>query len=312
MTAPAPLTPADCDLRDFAFMPVDAVRLRDSDFAALSSAEGFRAGLLLWLASWHQVPAASLPDDDVTLARLAGFGRELDAWRAVKVEAIRGFFKCADGRLYHPVIAEKARAAHEAKKAQRERTEAARKARAARKAAETQELSQGLSQGLSQTMSQSLSQAPRERDRERDRETPLVEESARARDFDRKTWFNALTAAAGPGLADPAKAPSLHTSAAEFDAWAAAGVDLDLDAVPAITGATARARADPVASWAYFRKAVLKAHAQRTADLSDDLENAKADHARSDRPVDRRARSAAAIEGVLKARKLAGGPTPSE
>ena len=27
---PAPLTPVDCDLRDFAFMPLDVVRLRDA------------------------------------------------------------------------------------------------------------------------------------------------------------------------------------------------------------------------------------------------------------------------------------------
>ena len=34
----------------------------------------WRAGVTLWLKSFHQVPAASLPDDDVALARLAELG----------------------------------------------------------------------------------------------------------------------------------------------------------------------------------------------------------------------------------------------
>lgn len=125
-TLPAPLTPTDCDLRDFPFMPLDVVRLRDSDFAAITEAEGFRAGLLLWCASWHQVPAASLPDDDVVLARLAGFGRIVKAWQKVRTDALHGWVRCSDGRLYHPVIAGKARDAWLSKLQQRWKTECAR------------------------------------------------------------------------------------------------------------------------------------------------------------------------------------------
>ncbi len=109
--ARAPLVPADVDLRDFPFMPLDVIRLRDSDLAALASAEEFRCAVLLWCASWHQVPAASLPDDDVVLASLAGLGRDIRQWRKLKAAALRGFIKCDDGRLYHPVVAEKAREA---------------------------------------------------------------------------------------------------------------------------------------------------------------------------------------------------------
>jgi Protein of unknown function (DUF1376) len=105
---PAPLVPADVDLRDFAFMPLDVVRLRDSDLAGVASAEEFRCAVLLWCASWHQVPAASLPDNDATLAGLAGFGRSVKEWRKHKTGAMRGWTKCDDGRLYHPVVAEKA------------------------------------------------------------------------------------------------------------------------------------------------------------------------------------------------------------
>ena len=123
---PRPITNADCDLRDFPFMPLDVVRLRDSDIAALSSGEEFRSAVLLWCASWHQVPAASLPDDDIVLAQLSGFGRVVKEWKKVRNAALRGWIKCTDGRLYHPIIAEKANDAWAAKLTQRWKTECAR------------------------------------------------------------------------------------------------------------------------------------------------------------------------------------------
>lgn len=103
---PEPLTPADCNLRGMPFMPLDTERLLDSDMMALSTGEEFKTALRLWCKSWNQEPAASLPDDDRILAHLAG--RELASWRKVRDMALRGFVKCSDGRLYHPVIAEKA------------------------------------------------------------------------------------------------------------------------------------------------------------------------------------------------------------
>lgn len=103
---PAPLTPPDCNLRGLPFMPLHTERLLDSDMMALSSGEEFKIALRLWCKSWNQEPAASLPDDDRILAHLAG--KELSAWRKVRGMALRGFVKCSDGRLYHPVIAEEA------------------------------------------------------------------------------------------------------------------------------------------------------------------------------------------------------------
>lgn len=123
---PLPLTPPDCDLRDFAFMPLDVVRLRDSDISAISSGDEFRCAVLIWCASWHQVPASSIPDEDIILAQLAGFGRVVKEWKKVKEGALRGWIKCADGRLYHPVVAEKANEAWRAKLEQRWKTECAR------------------------------------------------------------------------------------------------------------------------------------------------------------------------------------------
>lgn len=125
----APLTSSEMDLRSFPYMPLDVVRLRDSDTAILTTGDGFRAAVLLWCAAWHQVPAASLPDDDRALAHLAGFGRDLTSWADVRADALRGFVKCSDGRLYHPTIAEKAKEAWESKLQRRKRTEAARGAR---------------------------------------------------------------------------------------------------------------------------------------------------------------------------------------
>ncbi len=111
LESPDTLTPAECDLRDFPFMQVDVARLRDSDLAALETPEACWAAMLLWCAAWHQVPAASLPDDDTVLARIAGYGRCVHAWKKIRKGALRGFIKCRDGRLYHPVVAEKANAA---------------------------------------------------------------------------------------------------------------------------------------------------------------------------------------------------------
>jgi hypothetical protein len=114
-----PLTPPDLDLRDFDWMPLDVARLRDSDLSVLAPGDAFRAAVLLWCASWHQIPAASLPAEDRLLANLAGYGRDLKGWSSVRDDALRGFVKCSDGRLYHPVVAEKAIEAHAQRNIQR-------------------------------------------------------------------------------------------------------------------------------------------------------------------------------------------------
>jgi hypothetical protein len=124
-----PLTPAGLDLRDFDWMPLEVMRLRDSDLSVLASGDAFRAAVLLWCAAWHQVPAGSLPSDDRLLANLAGYGRDLEGWVHVKDDAMRGFIECSDGRMYHPVVCEKALEADEQRNKQRKRTEAATSAR---------------------------------------------------------------------------------------------------------------------------------------------------------------------------------------
>ncbi len=104
----APLVPPHVNLRGFKYMPLDVVRLRDSDFAAHADGEAFRCAVLLWCAAWHQVPAGSLPDDDKVLAGFVGMSRSPRLWKKTRGEVLKNFVKCSDGRFHHPVIAEKA------------------------------------------------------------------------------------------------------------------------------------------------------------------------------------------------------------
>jgi len=121
----APLTSPDADLQDFPFMPLHVARLRDSDLAAEGDPEGCWYAVLLWAAAWHQLPAGSLPDNDAVLTKLCGLGRDLRTFKKHRHDALRGFVRCDDGRLYHPVIAEQVTAAWESKLRQRHRTECA-------------------------------------------------------------------------------------------------------------------------------------------------------------------------------------------
>lgn len=118
---PAPLTPADADLQDFPFMPLHVARLRDSDLAAEGHPEGCWYAVLLWSAAWHQLPAGSLPSNEAVLARLCGLGRDLKTFRKHRGDALRGWIECADGRLYHPVVAEQVNASWAEKLAYRDR-----------------------------------------------------------------------------------------------------------------------------------------------------------------------------------------------
>jgi hypothetical protein len=108
-------------------MPLDVLRLRDSELAALATGDEFKAAVMLWCVAWHQVPAASLPNDDRLLAKYSGAG---STWKKVRDEALRGFVLCSDGRLYHRTISEKAMESWTHKERQRDRTASATKARA--------------------------------------------------------------------------------------------------------------------------------------------------------------------------------------
>ncbi|WP_287602699.1 DUF1376 domain-containing protein [Thiothrix sp.] len=103
---PDPLTPSDADLTGFEWMELNIHRLFRSEMWARATGDEFRAALKLWGESFWEKPAGSLPDDDVLLARLADYGRDVKGFEAVKTMVMRGWVKCSDGRLYHPVVAE--------------------------------------------------------------------------------------------------------------------------------------------------------------------------------------------------------------
>jgi Protein of unknown function (DUF1376) len=154
---PGPLVSSEVDLRDFGFMPLDVLRLRDSDLATLATGDEFKAAVLLWCVAWHQIPAGSLPNDERWLARHSGAG---PGWKKVRQEALRGFVLCSDGRLYHGVVCAKARESWGKKQDQRAKTLKARIAGINKRLTEavTDEEKAHLS-GLLQTLSQSLSHA---------------------------------------------------------------------------------------------------------------------------------------------------------
>jgi hypothetical protein len=100
------------DLHDFSFVPIFRTQLFRSTFHARASDAAWRAGVTLWLKSWDQIPAGSLPDDDVELCRLAELGRDQRTWKKVKPMALHGWYICDDLRLYHRVVSEGVMAAY--------------------------------------------------------------------------------------------------------------------------------------------------------------------------------------------------------
>jgi hypothetical protein len=102
---PAPLVPAEVDLRGMSWMPYYGDHLARSQLNARVSDAAYRAAHNLWWAAWNNVPAASLDDDEILLARAADLGRDIRTFKKIREEALHGFVKCTDGRLYHKFLA---------------------------------------------------------------------------------------------------------------------------------------------------------------------------------------------------------------
>src|SRR5690242_9800560 len=103
---PAPLVPAEVDLRNFSYMPLDVRQLLTSEtwINGRYEPKAAHAAMSLWCESWQQVPAGSLPDNDRVLMHLAMC--DPDEWERVKEMVLRGWVKCSDGLLYHRIVAE--------------------------------------------------------------------------------------------------------------------------------------------------------------------------------------------------------------
>lgn len=125
MSLPEPLVSSEVDLRSFPFMAIDVVRLQRSKhwlIARQNPEIGFYS-INLWMAAWHELPAASIENDDEILSALAGC--TVERWQQVKHMVLRNWVLCSDNRLYHPVVAEKAKEAWGKKLGRQKQTKAA-------------------------------------------------------------------------------------------------------------------------------------------------------------------------------------------
>lgn len=106
---PAPLVPADHDVRSLDGFMLNVKRLFASELLAIATPEECWAAFLLWCRAWQQVPAGSLPNDD---RKLAGFSGAGSRWKKVRENALHGFVLCSDGRLYHRFLCEEVKRAY--------------------------------------------------------------------------------------------------------------------------------------------------------------------------------------------------------
>lgn len=101
---PAPLVPAEVSMSGNEWFPLYHHQLRKSRWWRSASDFARSRNVDLWCASFGEMPAGSLPDDDLELADAAGFGRDVAAFRSHKAELMAPWTLCSDGRWYHPTV----------------------------------------------------------------------------------------------------------------------------------------------------------------------------------------------------------------
>jgi|GEM_PF-6362499 len=107
MTQPADLPfdlpPADADLTEFTFIPLEIGRLKQSKAWLVCKRRPELAfySLNLWMHAWHQIPAGSIEDDDDVIADAAKCDPK--QWGKVKKDVMRGWV-LHQGRFYHPFL----------------------------------------------------------------------------------------------------------------------------------------------------------------------------------------------------------------
>lgn len=93
--------PADVRAKGWRF-ELDLEKIEQSDTWALASPDIRPWLLMLWSTAWKQTPCGSLPEgDDLIAARIGMAPKAFSKNRAVM---LRGWWKAADGRLYHSTI----------------------------------------------------------------------------------------------------------------------------------------------------------------------------------------------------------------
>jgi hypothetical protein len=96
--------PADTRAKGWRF-ELDLEQIDQSDTWALTPPEMRPWLLMLWASAWRQAPCGSLPDDDALICVRIGMKASLFAkHRAI---LMRGWWKAADGRLYHDTVSKR-------------------------------------------------------------------------------------------------------------------------------------------------------------------------------------------------------------
>lgn len=290
MTLPDPLTPPDSDLRGMEWMPLYGHRLFGSDFDITATDAEFRAGLNLWWSAWNQVPAASLPKDEVALCRFAGCGRDTKAWKKIRARAMHAFVECADGRLYHKALAPFAVESWNRRLKDRER-----KARLREKAREQHdgtgkgpvtERARGADGTRNDTGTGRGQDAERGRDRTADEmrrdetgrdATPANDQRRspgppppQAASIETKRKAMEIVERHFPNITNDLRAyPGLTSTQGMIEAWLAEGADPERDVFPAIEGECIKlvAKNRPPRGFGWFAEAVAANKARNDAAL---------------------------------------------
>jgi hypothetical protein len=115
---PEPPYPADVRAKGWRF-DLDVERIENSDTWTLAPADMRPWLLMLWMRAWTQTPCGSLPANDALVAARIGMDPRLFAGN--REILMRGWYRCTDGRLYHPVITESVEAMRDSRKAERDK-----------------------------------------------------------------------------------------------------------------------------------------------------------------------------------------------
>lgn len=249
LEAPFPLPPGDADLRGMPYMPLDSVRLFDSEFYLTSTGDEFKAGLTLWAKAFFQMPAGSLPNNDALLAQMSGAGSK---WKRVKAKALHGWTLLADGRLYHRTVAEKVMEAWKARLAQRARTEAARAAKEAKKTKDpvkddvTDVVTEAVTEPVTEVVTGSKGREGKGREDLSSGSKPDYEPLDR------------VLAELGWSIDDP----KVHHAPSHIRRWLDAGYDLERHILPVLREVVAKSKGRQIGHLRYFDAAIAERFAE--------------------------------------------------
>jgi hypothetical protein len=193
--AAAPLVPAEVTLATFPWAPARLEFLSSHPLALAQAAEPFRALVLLIAHAWRKVPAMTVPNDDVQMASMAGFGRDVAAWLAVRDAVMHEWILCADNRWHHPELAAWALQSWEAKrKDERFKALQSARARSRKPAGSVDESVDGPGSAAAQ---------PYKKEQENDTRLDLPEEEGTSRPNHPDLWSASVDASAPSASGEP-------------------------------------------------------------------------------------------------------------